>query len=168
MPHENRAIVKRRELVLERLLPCRVARIILVRHPWISDLEIRSKLAPQALDKLAVPVVMRSGTCTLDEEQLTSHGAPPCASRSRRRLKSEEGLVKTRRRRRTMAYNTRLNRPTATSSKGQRLCEVASRVTPTAMNTAQAASGRTGNQTKSFHSSREDIDSRMDQTAATT
>ena len=77
MPDDDRAIVQRVELLLECLFPCVVFRIILVWHPWITDLEIRPKLARQARDKLVIPLVMHSGTSTLNEEYLTTHGAPP-------------------------------------------------------------------------------------------
>src|SRR2546423_5449567 len=73
MADKNRVIVQCRKLLLECRLPCGVSRITFVRHPWVTDLEVGPKLAPQALDELVVPVVVRAGAPALDEQQLASH-----------------------------------------------------------------------------------------------
>ena len=74
MPDDDRAVVQRRQLLADRMAPRRVARIIFGGHPRVADLVPFPERAPEAVDQLVVPLVMRAFAGALDEQDLPRPG----------------------------------------------------------------------------------------------
>jgi hypothetical protein len=72
--YENRAVVQCGKLSLDRGFPDGVDRVVFIRHPRIADPVTRPELSSEALDQLAVPLIVDARTTSLHEEQLTTHG----------------------------------------------------------------------------------------------